>query len=242
MDRSEILAAIGRTAVANEGRPLGHRAFEQQTGIRQADWLGKYWRSWGEAVREAGFTPNALTGKIDEAHLLRSYCLLTRELGHFPAKADFRLKKKDDPTFPAVTVFTRRFGSFPGARARAHSYTLAHPEFADLSSVLEDKRPLGSGDTSVDVERPVTGYVYMIRHGSRQEYKIGRTHNRLRREGEIRLQLPEQLEPVHYIETDDPVGVEAYWHARFASKRKEGEWFALSRDDVAAFKKWKRIA
>jgi hypothetical protein len=88
---------------------------------------------------------------------------------------------------------------------------------------------------------PVVGYAYLLKHGSRREYKIGRTNNPLRREGEIGIQLPEKLKPVHYIETDDPAGIENYWHARFASKRKEGEWFVLTAEDVRAFKRWKRI-
>ena len=58
----------------------------------------------------------------------------------------------------------------------------------------------------------------------------------------MRLQLPEKVKPIHYIEADDPAGVETYWHNRFAAKRKEGEWFALTPDDVRAFKKWRRIS
>ena len=85
------------------------------------------------------------------------------------------------------------------------------------------------------------GYVYLLKHGSRREYKIGRTNNRLRREGEIGVELPEKIEPIHVIETDDPAGIEAYWHRRFAEKRGEGEWFDLSPDDIKAFKRWKRI-
>src|SRR5262252_326632 len=70
---------------------------------------------------------------------------------------------------------------------------------------------------------------------------LARTNNPLRREGEVGIQLPEKFQPVHYIKTDDPAGVENYWHTRFASKRKEGEWFALSAQDVRAFKRWRRI-
>jgi hypothetical protein len=69
---------------------------------------------------------------------------------------------------------------------------------------------------------------------------VART-SRIRREGEVRSQFPEKLQPVHYIETDDPAGIEAYWHTRFAGKRKDGEWFALTAEDVRAFKRWKRI-
>jgi hypothetical protein len=46
---------------------------------------------------------------------------------------------------------------------------------------------------------------------------------------------------IHSIETDDPIGVETYWHSRFSAKRGEGEWFELSPEDIKAFKRWKRI-
>ena len=70
-------------------------------------------------------------------------------------------------------------------------------------------------------------------------YKLGRSNAAGRREYELSIQMPEKLSTVHTIRTDDPVGIEAYWHQRFEAKRQNGEWFDLCAADVKAFKRRK---
>ena len=72
---------------------------------------------------------------------------------------------------------------------------------------------------------------------SGKHYKIGKTKATGRREYELAIQLPERLTTVHVIKTDGLDGIEAYWHRRFAAKRGNGEWFALTAEDLQAFKR-----
>lgn len=81
------------------------------------------------------------------------------------------------------------------------------------------------------------GHVYLLKHGN--DYKIGKSYDVTRRYKEIKVQMPQVTEEIHTIATDDPSGIEAYWHNRFRDKKLEGEWFQLSLSDVKAFKKRK---
>ena len=51
-------------------------------------------------------------------------------------------------------------------------------------------------------------------------YKVGRTNAVGRRDFEIGIQLPEPVTVIHTIITDDPEGIEAYWHKHFARPKE----------------------
>ncbi len=71
-------------------------------------------------------------------------------------------------------------------------------------------------------------------------YKIGKSKNVEMRNYSLGLILPEEINILHKIKTDDPDGIENYWHNRFKEKRKgQSEWFALSPSDIADFKRRK---
>jgi Meiotically Up-regulated Gene 113 (MUG113) protein len=234
--KNKILEEIRRTAAENSGRPLGWKRFESETGIRYHDWFGKYWKSWGDAVRDAGLTPNTMQGRMADDDLLGRYAAFVRELGRAPVKGDLRLKRQSDATFPDSKVFDR-FGGKAELISRATRFCAAHKEWADVAAILVAVKAAPMPNPK-GAERPGPhGFVYLIRSG--KYHKIGRTNSVGRREYELGIQLPETVSTIHCIETDDPEGIEMYWHRRFQEKRARGEWFKLNAADVAAFKRRK---
>jgi hypothetical protein len=237
MDKEHILQEIRRTAWSNGGTPLGWRRFSAETGIKESDWLGPHWARWSEAVREAGLSPNRMTAPYDEQDLLARYAGLARELGRLPTEGDMRRKTRSDPKFPTDRPF-RRLGTKPQIIKRLLEYCQSHPDLDAVARMCKGYVPRNHRQPATPIrDTSQLGFVYLVKSG--RFYKIGKTNAVGRREYELGLQLPEKLQAIHRIQTDDPSGIEAYWHNRFKAKRKNGEWFQLGAADVAAFKRRK---
>jgi hypothetical protein len=202
------------------------------------DWFGKYWTKWGDALREAGYPPNRLNQPYPDDLLLERLALLARKLGHLPVSGEIRLRARDDPEFPSHNTFAR-FGRKADLAGKLLRFCENRGGFDDVAALCiplahdsqreeQDKRP----DPSQEL-----GYVYLMRSG--RFYKIGKTNSVGRRERELTIQLPERAKLAHSIKTDDPAGIEKYWHERFGDRRKNGEWFELCAADVAAFRRRK---
>jgi Meiotically up-regulated gene 113 len=232
--RDQILNEIRRLAVANGGKPPGSRLFEAQSGIREAAWRGVYWARWGDAVAEAGLQPNARQGRLDDQFYLTKFAEACRHFSKVPTAMELRMYQKSDADFPNVKTITRRFGSLNNVPEQLAEWVKSNDEYRDVAAMLMKRvaRPQPEALSSTK-----EGLVYLIRSGP--HYKIGRSEELERRVKEIRVALPEAATLVHSIRTDDPAGIEAYWHRRFADQRANGEWFKLSSADVAAFKRRK---
>jgi hypothetical protein len=239
--KQRILAEIKRLAAETGGKAPGWQAFARATGVRKSVWYPYIWLRWGDALAEAGYAPNQFQTRTSDEVLISKYVGLVRELGRFPVEGEIRRKAKGDESFPNHMAF-HRFGGKDKLLEVIVEYCSEHPGFEDILALCNALN--NASEHAVPVKRNnepklVTGFVYLMKSG--RHYKIGRTKSVGRRESELAIKIPVPPRTIHNIETDDPVGVEAYWHRRFADKRGEGEWFDLSPEDVKAFKRWKRI-
>jgi hypothetical protein len=237
LSRQDILEAIRRTARENGGVPLGLGRFRKETGITAYD-CHKHWPTFGEALREAGFTPNMFGSRHGEEFLLASIIDLMRELGRYPTKPDFIVRRNKDSKFPSPGSLAR-LGNKRDVATKVSEYAeqKRYKDVVELCKAIIEKS--NQEKDSDDFKILALGEVYLFKHG--RYYKIGKTNDPVRRGSELRIQLPEKMNLIHSIKTDDPSGVEAYWHRRFERKRMNGEWFDLISSDVKAFKNWKRI-
>ena len=173
--------------------------------------------------------------RLDKDETLSRYVALVSELGKIPTDAELLMKHNADKSFPIVSSVRKAIGrGLDGVKAGLERAKQQNPSPNVVEIFRNEVLRLSSLRPAIASEEhfSVSGYVYLLRAG--KNYKIGRTNDVFRRHGELKVQLPEKGEPIHWFETDDPSGIEAYWHNRFKDKRKNGEWFALSAVDIKA--------
>jgi hypothetical protein len=227
--RDQILSEIRRLANGSGGQAPGVRAFERATGITEGAWRGLYWARWSDALKEAGFEANEWRGKFEAKYIFEKFIDAARHYQRLPTAMESRMYRRTRPDFPNEKTLLMYFGSKAKLLSNLRSWISDNPAYADVRSML------GAEAGEETTPRPKEGLDYLVRSGP--HYKIGRSDELERRVKEIRIALPEAATLVHSIRTDDPAGIEAYWHRRFATRRANGEWFKLSNVDVTAFKR-----
>lgn len=232
--KEKVLAEIRRIA-REEGRPPGQSLFKRKTGLSKSYWSGKYWPRWSAALKEAGLEQNERNLAIPVELLLSKYLELVSELDAVPALSDLSFKSRNDKEFPATTTFRKRIGGQSVIVKEAYEFAIKNNYDSNLLEILEDKihsnAPLVVSKDNGEIE----GLVYLLKSG--EFYKIGRATDLERRVKQVSTAMPETIDLLHSIKTDDPSGIENYWHRRFKDKRANGEWFKLDAQDVKAFKR-----
>lgn len=243
MNKEHILKEIERTARENNDNPLGREKFAKETGIKTGDWQGKYWTKWSDALKEAGYEPNRMQAAYEENWLLEQIVLLIKAINKFPTVSEFDFKAYNTKNFPSYNTIRQRLGTQTELANKLLDYCKGIPEYSNVLRILADYVKNNSYTITEEVTYSSKGndqefgYVYLMKSG--RFYKIGNSNNVERRNYDLGLILPEKIDIIHKIQTDDPVGIEAYWHDRFKEKRKQGEWFDLAKEEISAFKRRK---
>jgi hypothetical protein len=234
MTKEELLAEI-RKRGTKQGRHLSLRAFCRGTGIAEKQVLGVHWVTWNEAIAAAGLNPRSFARpRADEATTFEALAQFIQRIGHWPTENELRRERHETPSFPGLKVFLRLKKAEPLSRKLA-IHCAERSDLKVAAAVVSDRIESEPAEP-LPATAPVRGYVYMMRSGRR--YKIGRTNSPSRRHREVRLDMPDPTLLVHSIETDDPAGIEEYWHSRFRAKQvRDTEFFTLDAGDVAAFKR-----
>lgn len=175
-----------------------------------------------------------MTSRMSDHEVLAAYAGEVRRLGRVPTSPELRLARRNDPDFPSHNVFAR-FGSKAALLERVASFCVDHDGYADVLALMPPVPLVPPTESATDEAPASMGFVYLLRSG--RYFKIGLTINMEERVGRLKIQLPDPVVEVHRITTDDPRGIERYWHDRFQDRRKNGEWFELSSADVAAFRR-----
>jgi hypothetical protein len=235
--RELIIEDIKRIAADNGGRAPGWQLFRTETGLSESSWRGRYWARWSDALIEAGFEANERSKAYADEELFDALIRVTRKYGHLPTSSEYKLVAREDDTLPGFSAI-ERLGSRTILLQKLADFLRGKPAFLDVAQFFAES-PVKSHHTHSQTKQQAAddGFVYLIKSG--RYYKIGRSNAAGRREREIALQLPEAVKTLHVIRTDDPVGIESYWHTRYIAKRKNGEWFDLNQADIAAFKRRK---
>jgi hypothetical protein len=182
MNKHKILSEIKRIAEECGGKAPGFQRFASETGVRKSDWYPHLWLRWGDAISEAGCKPNVLNTAHERSYLIEKYIVLIRELGHFPIEGELRIKRKTDNDFPSHSAFSR-LGSKQERVQKIIEYCQGKSGYDDIISccLMVVQTPREKPD-AINQDSGNVGYVYLIKHGSLNEYKIGRTNNPIRRQ------------------------------------------------------------
>ena len=153
--RDQILAEIKRIAEANGGQAPGSVLFENETGIRRHDWLGKFWSKWSDAVTEAGFKPLEKNKKAERASILPKLAEIVRHYKREPTRAEIDMHRQIDSDLPWYQTLLDHFGSKLEMFSALRAWAEITDGYGDIVALL----PETTSQQKVSQQAPREGYV-----------------------------------------------------------------------------------
>lgn len=129
------------------------------------------------------------------------------------------LSKFLSTSFPETTKTTQK-------TVQSNKIYLFEPNQQELEKIINSPMKLGKAP----------GYVYFVQEYMNGTFKIGKTKNVEKRMNLFGVKLPFENQLVFLINSADHHQTEVAFHKHFSSKRLEGEWFALNKEDISWIK------
>lgn len=199
--KQEIIEAIRQAAEENDGKPLGERRFEKETGIKPHEW-GKFWARFGDAQKEAGFIPNQRQRAYANEFLIEKMIGVMRKMRKFPTYREIQVEKNNDKDLPDSNAF-KRLCTQKQLAERIIKYCNGKGDCYDIIELCRPVLEKNNEENNIigpDINQEL-GDVYLFKSG--RYYKIGKTNDTVRRGSELRVQLPEKITLIHSIKTDE---------------------------------------
>ncbi|MDE3068711.1 MAG: GIY-YIG nuclease family protein [Verrucomicrobiota bacterium] len=244
ISKEQLIEQLQRVTRDNGGRPPGESRFYREAKLTKESLWDADICSYGDLCELAGLPRNRLQQQMTPDQLFEPLALLTAKLKRFPNHTDREMARRRDVAFPSYEAYRTAQDKSGALELQLLDWCRSRPEHSAALEIMEahvsqqDGRP----QPTRRGQRPVNGYVYLMRYGnSGRDYKLGMTERVERRHAQISGMFPGDVRVIHVIETDDPAGIERYWKRRFESKRvpDKDEIFRLLPEDVAAFK-WRK--
>ena len=241
--RDGVIEMCRRVALENGGRPPGSPAFYRSTGLSPLSLHDVGIRTYGDLCELAGYPKNKLRAQLTPDELLRPLAELTVRLGRFPNQTDREMARRADSLVPSYEAYRTAEAKKGYVPVQLLDWCSGRPEFSSAQAILRQfllDNPLSTVAENVRSSSSDTSTSSGTRYAGRH-FKVGMSEDVQRRNNQIDKMNPHQVRVEHVIETDDPRGIEKYWLSRFACRclPDKNEIFALSPEDVAAFKRRK---
>jgi hypothetical protein len=240
--KEETLEKMKEWSRENNSKTPSEKVFFEyaEIGIHDLKKLG--WSHYGALVQEAGLKPNKFDKtKYNKTGLCVLFVGTIREKNKWPTRGELDVKHFQDPNFPNYGTFVNQLGLTGDLAQSILDFIKDKKGFEDIEDICVPIIEKYKNDQITNNAGKTVEQVYMYKYKNQsQPIKVGRSNDVFTRGIQLAAGGHDKLELLHFIKTDDPIGVEQYWHNRFRQLGREeqaNEWFKLKPEDVKAFKR-----